>query len=476
MTRDIPLNAFPIMKNGSLSLLSSLAIILCVETLSAKEEYRYEVLVAGAPSGEVVDTWEEATVGGQCVVKSESAMRIVLSRGGFDLAMSTRTVAEADCGTYRPRSLSVTRDEGGGPIVTTVRREGDLLVSKTEKNGVSEKGTLKLDGTSVFFGMLFRKYPVEYFLKKGEVPAISEEGLTVRNLSFVGRRAGKDVVIDMEYAGVPITVTVRDRVVVHSIMNGGLIVYRLRGAGDLPMVAGKGLSNDVLAATALPNEGLTVKNPRRLARLVMSVEKMGPDPEEACGQRSEKKGDSRVIRVERPEKPCAGEVLPVDTAATIYEDKDAPIIQKTVARWRSISERSVLVRKVVSFVYGHITDKNYRHGTLSASETLEKRSGDCTEHAVLAAALLKALGVPTRMAYGLVLSDDGRFFFHNWILVHTGTGWTNADPTYDQFPADAARLFMTSGGAGTAEREDLSLSILNILRGARFTVTGFSHE
>ncbi|HNT27334.1 MAG TPA: transglutaminase-like domain-containing protein, partial [bacterium] len=251
---------------------------------------------------------------------------------------------------------------------------------------------------------------------------------------------------------------------------------RLRGAGDLPVVTGKGSSNDVLAATALPNEGLTIKNPRRLVRIEMSVEKMGPDPAEACGQRVEKKGGARVITVEHPEKPCAGGVLPSDTAATIYEDKDAPGIQKTAARWRSISDRSVLVRKVVSFVYDHITDKNYRHGTLSASETLEKRAGDCTEHAVLAAALLKALGVPTRMAYGLVLSDDGRFFFHNWILVHTGTGWTNADPTYDQFPADAARLFMTSGGAGAAEREDLSLSILNILRGARFTVTGFSHE
>lgn len=475
MTRDILSVTFLAMKNGPLLLLL-LSITLGTASLSGREEYRYDVLVAGAPSGEIVDIWDEATIGGQCVVKSESVMRIVLSRGGFDLAMTTRTIAESDCGTYRPRSLSVTRDEGGGPIVTTARREGDLLVSKTEKNGVSEKGELRLDGASVFFGMLFRKYPAEYFLKKGSVPAISEEGLTVRTLSFEGRRAGKDVVIDMEYAGVPITVTVRDRVVIHSVMNGGLIVYRLRGADDLPPVVGKGSSNDVLAATALPNEGLTVKDPRRISRLTISVEKMETVPEEACGQRVEKKGEVRAITVERPAKPCAAKVLPTDTAATIYEDKDAPLIQKTAARWRSISDRSLLVRKVVSFVYAHITDKNYRHGTLSASETLEKRAGDCTEHAVLAAALLKALGVPTRMAYGLVLSDDGRFFFHNWILVHTGTGWTNADPTYDQFPADAARVFMTSGGASTAEREDLSLSILNILRGARFSVTGFSHE
>lgn len=452
-------------------------LLFCAADLEAREEYHYDVLMAGMPAGEMTDIWEETSSGGQCIVRASSDMRITLARGGFELQMRTQTVAEADCGTYRPRSLTVERDEGGGLVVTKARRDGDTLVSTTEKNGVVEKGALTLEPGAVFFGMIFRKYPNSFFQKKGTVTAISEEGLIARQLSFDGRGTGDELAVDMIYESIPMSFTVRGPLVTGAVMSGGMIVYQLRGTPPMPTTAKSPGTGDVLAATAIENTGIAVKQPRRATRMVVSVEKAPAAIPPLCYQSvTQRDPETRTVTVEIAKAPCAGIATAADSAATIYEDKDDPAIKKTATQWKHITDKRTLVKKVVAFVYEHITDKNYRYGTLSASETLAARSGDCTEHAALASALLKALGVPVRMAYGLVLSDDGRFFFHNWIEVHTGDGWTPADPTFNQFPADAAHLLIAYGGGGTAERENLSLSVLKFLQGARISVMGFSHE
>lgn len=454
-----------------------LLLFLCATELAAREEYRYDLLMAGLPSGEVVDIWEKISTGGQCVVRVTSDMQVMMGRGGFDMKMRTRTVAEADCGTYRPRSLTVERDEGGGPVVTKAQRVGDKLVAATVKNGVTEKHEVDLDADTVFFGMLFRKYPNDFFQKKGAVNALSEEGLTVRKIDFNGRRDGDRTVIDMVYEGVPISFTVRGPVVTATVMNGGLISYILRGEKAPRTAASKG-TGDMLAATAIANGGITVKQPRRVTRLVMLVEQAPAAIPGNCPQRVETSGeDATTVTVDTSRSPCPGTPAAADTAATIYEDKDNLSVLATAVQWKGIADKRQLARKVIAFVYEHISDKNYRHGTLSASETLKAKAGDCTEHSALAAALLKALKVPVKNAYGLVLSEEGKFFFHNWIEVHTGDGWIPADPTFAQFPADAARLTIArSGGGGAREREDLSLTVLKFLQGTRIAVTGFSHE
>ncbi len=454
-----------------------LLFILYAATMAAREEYRYDVLMAGIPAGEITDVWETLSVGGACVIRASSDMQIVMARGEFEMRMRTRTVAEADCGTYRPRSLRVERDEGGGPVITKAKREGDALLFTTEKNGVVEKGSTPLAADAVFFGMLFRKYPNEHFQKKGTVNALSEEGLVTRQISFDGRRDGDRTTVDMVYEGVPISFTVRGAVAIGIVMNGGLISYQLRGSPAPKSSPQKG-SGDMLAATALDNGGITVKQPRRATRLVMAVEQAPAAIPASCQQKvDESDKETRTVTVDNGKLPCPGVTTAADTAASIYEDKDNAVILATAVQWKGIADKRKLAKKVMLFVYDHITDKNYRHGTLSASETLKAKSGDCTEHAALAAALLKALGVPVRNAYGLVLSDEGRFFFHNWLEVHTGDGWVPADPTFAQFPADAARLLIArSGGGGANEREDLSLTVMKFLQGTRIAVTGFSHE
>jgi transglutaminase-like putative cysteine protease len=80
----------------------------------------------------------------------------------------------------------------------------------------------------------------------------------------------------------------------------------------------------------------------------------------------------------------------------------------------------------------------------SAVDVLEHKVGDCNEHAVLAAALLRAAGVPARLAVGVVYFE-GRFYYHAWLEVYYGR-WMAVDPLSGQIPADATHIRFLTGG------------------------------
>ncbi len=82
----------------------------------------------------------------------------------------------------------------------------------------------------------------------------------------------------------------------------------------------------------------------------------------------------------------------------------------------------------------------------SALEVLEQRRGDCNEHTVLFTALARAAGLPTRIAIGIVWSDELEgFYYHAWPEVHLGD-WIWMDPTLGQPVADATHIKLLNGG------------------------------
>lgn len=103
------------------------------------------------------------------------------------------------------------------------------------------------------------------------------------------------------------------------------------------------------------------------------------------------------------------------------------------------ASRWELAQAVNTFVYEWITDKDYGVGFASAREVAVVPRGDCTEHGVLAVALLRRLGVPARGAVGWV-ALEGVLGPHFWVEVRLGTRWVPMDPTFDQAPASAFRL------------------------------------
>lgn len=82
----------------------------------------------------------------------------------------------------------------------------------------------------------------------------------------------------------------------------------------------------------------------------------------------------------------------------------------------------------------------------SALDVLQTREGDCNEHAVLFTALARAAGIPTRIAVGIVWSDESMAFgYHAWAEVYVGE-WIPMDPTFGQPIADATHIKLLNGG------------------------------
>jgi hypothetical protein len=86
----------------------------------------------------------------------------------------------------------------------------------------------------------------------------------------------------------------------------------------------------------------------------------------------------------------------------------------------------------------------------SALEVLKTRVGDCNEHTALYVAMARSLGLPARIAVGLVYLR-GAFYYHAWpeVWVEESAGrglWLPVDPTLNQFPADATHVRLTRGG------------------------------
>jgi hypothetical protein len=91
-------------------------------------------------------------------------------------------------------------------------------------------------------------------------------------------------------------------------------------------------------------------------------------------------------------------------------------------------------RRIEDFVSKYIKDISFSVGYASASEVAESRRGDCTEFAVLCAALCRAVGIPAKVTVGVAYVDDfeGRTGFggHAWTEAYIGDKWAGLDSAF----------------------------------------------
>ena len=79
-------------------------------------------------------------------------------------------------------------------------------------------------------------------------------------------------------------------------------------------------------------------------------------------------------------------------------------------------------------VYHRIRLKDYSTVMGTASETLARGRGDCTEHAVLLGAVCRARGIPARLVAGLTPAGAEQMAWHLWTEVWLGS-WVALDAT-----------------------------------------------
>ena len=105
----------------------------------------------------------------------------------------------------------------------------------------------------------------------------------------------------------------------------------------------------------------------------------------------------------------------------------------------------------------------------SAKQALAARSGDCSEHAALFAALCRAAGVPARTAYGLA-GSRGALRFHVWSEFHDGQSWVPVDAALGRFGLPAAYLTLSY------DREEAGVRLFKLYASAKGRVTETSES
>jgi transglutaminase-like putative cysteine protease len=132
------------------------------------------------------------------------------------------------------------------------------------------------------------------------------------------------------------------------------------------------------------------------------------------------------------------EYLRPNTFVTSEDPKVVELAFKAIGNATDPWQRVV---RIEQWVARNLKEKNFKTGFAPASEVARNLSGDCTEHGVLTAAMCRAVGIPARVAIGLVYADHlGGFGFHLWNEVYVNRRWVAVDSTFDQTTVDAVHI------------------------------------
>lgn len=208
------------------------------------------------------------------------------------------------------------------------------------------------------------------------------------------------------------------------------------------------LEGTAIAAGALPGASLSRSLRVRLSGTTL-------DGFDLQGGRQQLKGDELVITRESEAVLDADWSLAARSAGFRArfgpELREEPLLQvndpQIVALAVRIAGTSRDPRVVAERINRWVHDSLEKAITISvpnATQVLRTRRGDCNEHTQLFTALARAVGIPTRIATG-VAYVNGKFYYHAWPEVRL-RDWVAVDPTFGQFPADAAHLRFVRGG------------------------------
>jgi hypothetical protein len=207
---------------------------------------------------------------------------------------------------------------------------------------------------------------------------------------------------------------------------------------------------DILETTAIAANKRMTGNIDALQVRLRGVDLAGFD---IGGQLS---GDTLTIRRAPDSSMTIADKIPYprrDLPNQFANIRSEPLIQATDPQIRELARRirgndrdaRVVAERINKWVHDSIADR-ITVGVPNALEVLKNRVGDCNEHTQLFVALARAVGIPARVAAGLAYLD-GKFYYHAWPEVLL-KDWVAVDPTFGQFPADAAHLRFTLGGLG----------------------------
>ena len=420
---------------------------------------------------------------------------------GATTAARIRTIAVVD-EAFTLRSFEFSLDPGTGAITVNGRVEGPGAGTAGAGAGAEGDGGWRMlvDVTTAGVTRTEERILTEPPLltinlgrrlaREGLVPGDRHEWMmfdpaTLSNAPVVVHVGEREVVrvgstrmpafrVGLAFAGLETTAWVTDtgEVVREESPLGILTVREPPDRATIMAVPGLVQTDLLEAAAVVPVMTQRIDDPRGVRRLRVRLEGADLSSPDLDGVGQTVDGDViEIIRPETLDTPLPG---PPDPDAARYLapepliESDDPAIQAEAALAAgAVVGARARAEALTRYVNG-LLDKKPTVSLPSAREVLRTKIGDCNEHTVLYVAMARALGIPARIAVGLVYMR-GAFYYHAWPEVYLDEGdgrgaWLSVDPTLNQFPADGTHLRLARGGL------DKQMVILPLIGRLRMTV------
>jgi transglutaminase-like putative cysteine protease len=401
--------------------------------------------------------------------------RLQMSMLGATTVATIRTAAHVDA-SFLLHAFEFSLDPGTGPVEVRGRIDGRRLAldvktpagTRTETRDLEEPPALSLNLSRVlangglipgarhrwtmFDPATLRNTPVDVSVGKRELV----RGATTPIPAFR---------VEMAFAGLRTTSWVTDTgEIVREESPLGLITVRESAETARAMAVSRRMQVDLLQAAAIvPRMQTRVSEPRDVRRMRLRFDGLdGADLSRADLDGGAQRFGGNVMELQDPQDlkaersdPDAARYL----APEAFIESDAPEIRseaETAVRGvAGVLDRAERLTRYVNA----LLDKKPTVSLPSAREVLRTKVGDCNEHTALYVAMARALGIPARIAVGLVYIH-GAFYYHAWPEVYLDDGprpeprrgaprqglWLPVDPTLNEFPADATHIRLARGG------------------------------
>lgn len=230
---------------------------------------------------------------------------------------------------------------------------------------------------------------------------------------------------------------------------------------------------------SMPRSSVILPRPRRVTELVLRLSREEgfhdwdvPEGMELLGR------DARSLRLRVTARPPAAparlpapareDLAPFLRPSVSVQSDDPELVKKAREVVGGETDMLAAGKKLAGWVHAHIANKGYGIGAASAREVFKNKEGDCSEHAVLLAAMLRAAGIPSRVCSGY-LYVYGAWGGHAWVSAWVGE-WIDLDATIGSQVGDAARIKFSHTRAGEGD------SLMEGMLGAAAVMNGLTIE
>ena len=156
--------------------------------------------------------------------------------------------------------------------------------------------------------------------------------------------------------------------------------------------------------------------------------------------------DAELIVTDKPRAlPGSDATAALFTRPERYIESDHPKL-KEIARTLRAESAMATAQNTFTWVRRGLSQTGFTAEDRGALRALEDKAGDCTEHAYLFVALMRANGIPARALGGYLAAESGLLRphdYHNWAEFYADGLWQLADPHQGNFARNARKYVAT---------------------------------